>query len=407
MRDMKKTKAELVTEVRALRDRLERVEMELSHSEERLRSLIDLAPLMVWEIDAAGVITLSQGKALEILGFAPRELVGVDARTLFADDPLMIDDIQEMLSGKEMTTTRVIAGRLIESRHIPILDERGEVSRVIGVGIDVTEQREGEVNLRELSERFALSQEIAQLGSWEWDLRKGTQVWSERIYEIFGVAPETFTPGYEAFLDFVHEEDRHLIRASLNRAVTDPDTSFDARYRIVLRDGTIRHVHTRGEVMRVQGERPRRLIGTVQDVTDQVIADAALRKSERRRADLTGRVRDCEARLRSLQHALHAGVLIARGGEISFACDRAAEILGQGSAGLLGARLETLLPAGTDGGALREIDAQMKRRGAGTTEATLRRPDGESRSVLLGGSPVDPDDPGAGVTYAVIDLAAL
>ncbi|MBC8425347.1 PAS domain-containing protein, partial [bacterium] len=282
MSDLRKTKADLVAEVRKLREKAARLETALGQTDARMRSLVDLAPVMIWEYDADGTITLSQGRALEILGFEPGELVGANVRELYVDDSLLSTDIEEILAGKEMTTTRVVAGRLIEGRHTPVFDENGKLERVIGVGIDVTEQREGEVNLRELSDRFSLAQRIARLGSWEWDLQDGRQIWSDETYQIFGVSPETFTPDFDAFLEFVHDEDRHRIRAALNRALADADTSFDAQHRIVLGDGTVRHLRTRGELMRRRGGKARRMIGTCQDVTDQMLADAALQESEHR-----------------------------------------------------------------------------------------------------------------------------
>ena len=282
MSDIRKTKAQLVSEVRELREKFARLESALGQTDARMRSLIDLAPVMVWEIDPDGIITLSQGRALEIIGYAPGELVGTDAKDLFGDEPLLAADIEEILSGKEMTTTRVFAGRLIEARHTPVLDADGKLERVIGVGIDVTEQREGEVNLRELSDRFSLAQRIARLGSWEWDLRDGRQIWSDETYEIFGVSPDSFTPHFDSFLEFVHEEARHRVRAALNRSLADADTSFGVQHRIVLGDGTVRHLQTRGEMLQRQGSKPQRMIGTCQDVTEQVLADAALQESERR-----------------------------------------------------------------------------------------------------------------------------
>ncbi|MBU1675216.1 PAS domain S-box protein, partial [bacterium] len=112
--------------------------------------------------------------------------------------------------------------------------------------------------------------------------RDGHQVWSEENYGIFCVSPLEFTPSFDSFLEFVHVEDRRRFRASLNRALADPDTGFNAKHRIVLRDGTVRHVHTRGEVMRRHGGKPQRVIGTCQDITEQVLADAALQEGERR-----------------------------------------------------------------------------------------------------------------------------
>jgi len=147
---------------------------------------------------------------------------------------------------------------------------------------DEVRRREGEDSVHALSSRLALAQRIARLGCWEWDLVAGAQVWTDEIYTILGVEPDAIAPGFEAYLDFVHPDDRHRFRAAMNRARTDPDTGISLHHRIVTSGGVVRHVHTRGEVMREAGGQVQRMVGTCQDVTDQTLVDAALLESERR-----------------------------------------------------------------------------------------------------------------------------
>jgi PAS domain S-box-containing protein len=147
---------------------------------------------------------------------------------------------------------------------------------------DGTRQREGKDSVDALSSKLALAQRIARLGCWEWDLGTGVQVWTDEIYTILGVESGAFQPSFEACLDHVHPDDRHRFRAAMNRARTDPDTGISLHHRIVTRSGIVRHVHTRGEVVREAGEQVQRMVGTCQDVTDQTLVDTALLESERR-----------------------------------------------------------------------------------------------------------------------------
>jgi PAS domain S-box-containing protein len=129
-----------------------------------------------------------------------------------------------------------------------------------------------EERLRRSERNLAEAQRIAHLGSWEWDLATDTAVRSEETYRIAGVEPGAFRATNEAFLEFVHPDDRARVEAS-ERAAIAGTGRHDVDYRTVRPDGTIRIVHEQGELIRDPAGQPLRFVGTIQDITERVAAD--------------------------------------------------------------------------------------------------------------------------------------
>jgi len=117
--------------------------------------------------------------------------------------------------------------------------------------------------------RLARAQRIANLGNWDWDVQADTLRWSTQIYRIFGVDPDEFEATYEAFLEFVHPDDRDRVSRAVEVALDGRD-SYDLEHRVVRPDGETRIVHEQGEVVRDDDGDPTLMTGTVQDVTDRV-----------------------------------------------------------------------------------------------------------------------------------------
>ncbi len=142
----------------------------------------------------------------------------------------------------------------------------------------VERQRHAETALR-----LAEAQAVAGVGSWELDLDSRVLRWSDEVYRIFGVAPQSFGASFDAFFDFVHPEDRERFMAHQQRAEADGG-ALDVRHRIVRADGSVRHVHERAQRILAAGTRGPRLVGTVQDVTLQAEAEEAARSGHERLA---------------------------------------------------------------------------------------------------------------------------
>ncbi|PKM43103.1 MAG: hypothetical protein CVV05_16295 [Gammaproteobacteria bacterium HGW-Gammaproteobacteria-1] len=123
---------------------------------------------------------------------------------------------------------------------------------------------------------LANAQRIARLGNWDWDIRRGTLHWSDEIYRMFGVEPRGFTPTYEAFLAFVHPDDRPCVEQAVAQAVAR-HAPYAIEHRVVLRDGTEKTVYEQAELIVDAQGTPRHMRGTVQDITEKRRQEEQLR----------------------------------------------------------------------------------------------------------------------------------
>src|SRR4051812_10860283 len=137
-----------------------------------------------------------------------------------------------------------------------------------------TELRESEGKLEE-------AQRIARVGYWERDIRTGLVNWSEQSNRIFGLAPDEGPVPIARYQELVHPEDRPRIMAAVAEALAG-GKRYDVEYRIVRPNGEVRIIHSQGDVTKDESDRPRRMFGTVQDITERKQAERALQESAQR-----------------------------------------------------------------------------------------------------------------------------
>lgn len=125
---------------------------------------------------------------------------------------------------------------------------------------------------------LAEAQRLACLGSFEYDHVEDRLCWSPEMFRIFGLAPKEFAGRASDFFDRVHPEDRERVTRRV-RDVLARRAPFDAEYRIVRRDGSVRHVHARFETRYDARGRARRSVGVVQDITDRALVERALQNA--------------------------------------------------------------------------------------------------------------------------------
>jgi PAS domain S-box-containing protein len=153
--------------------------------------------------------------------------------------------------------------------------------------IDVTARKRGEAEAELARRRLADAQELTHVGSWEWNLETDELVWSDELIAIFGRRPEAIGDAKAgAWMDLVHPDDVAAVQASVDEARGAKHTENE--YRIVRPDGEVRWLLARRRGL--GGPPARRIVGTIQDITD-------------RRAEATRR-RDAEALFaQALEHA--------------------------------------------------------------------------------------------------------
>ena len=134
-------------------------------------------------------------------------------------------------------------------------------------------------SLKESENGLAEAQEIAHLGSWDWDITTNETYWSDEMYRIFGLKPQELKATFDRFFIYVHPDDRDYLTDAVNKALNGEPYSID--YRIILPSGE-RTVHSYGKVIFDEQNVPIRMRGTTQDITERKRVEEALQKSETR-----------------------------------------------------------------------------------------------------------------------------
>lgn len=124
--------------------------------------------------------------------------------------------------------------------------------------------------------QLTAAQAITHIGSWEWDALSNRVQWSDELYRIYGLEPQSCEITFESFLSRVHPEDRTRIQGEVGAALR-AGSPFSYHERIVRPDGSIRELDTVGEVRRDDAGRVAGLIGTCRDVTEERQRDEQLR----------------------------------------------------------------------------------------------------------------------------------
>lgn len=162
-----------------------------------------------------------------------------------------------------------------------------------------------EARLADALLHLEIVQRIARLGSWDADVATDEQRWSEEVFAILGI-PDTVEPGYGVFLDAVHPDDRARLVQAFTDALEGPG-SYSLEHRVQRPDGSTRHVRQE-TVVELEDGRPVRVLGTMQDITDQISLTRNLVETESRRRDLLHRlVRASERERSELAGDLHDG----------------------------------------------------------------------------------------------------
>ncbi len=134
--------------------------------------------------------------------------------------------------------------------------------------------------------RLREAQELAHLGSYDWDIRSDTNLWSDELYRIYGAEPGEFNASYDEFVARIHPDDREKVMA-VHRAAFETHEPYQMVERIVRPDGSVRVLATTGEVVVDEAGNPVRMRGICLDMTDRLEAeqrrDALDRAEERRR----------------------------------------------------------------------------------------------------------------------------
>ena len=174
---------------------------------------------------------------------------------------------------------------ILPDKSIKILHARGEVlfdgyhRKLLGTAQDVTERQHLIEQLQRSDELYKQAQAISHIGNWSYDVEKNSTYWTDEMYRIYGLEPQSLTLSFEEFLNRVHPEDRKLVKSFAEEALK-AKIPFELYHRNLWDDGTTKTLHIRGDVVLNKEGKVIRLLGTAQDVTEQQRTERQLRENQ-------------------------------------------------------------------------------------------------------------------------------
>ncbi|MEH1820681.1 MAG: PAS domain S-box protein [Nostoc sp.] len=195
---------------------------------------------------------------------------------------------QQACQGKEVCSFayRIIRPdnsiRWLWNRSFPIRNEAGEIYRLAGANIDITEQKKLELELSVVKERYQLAIRGIGEGVWDWDIVSDRVIASDRYWEILGYSPPAKNAckfAYEVLREEIHPDDCDLMQLALKGHLED-HLPYEVEFRRRKQSGEYIWCRSRGEAIRDQTGKPIRMVGAIADITERKVMATALQASE-------------------------------------------------------------------------------------------------------------------------------
>jgi PAS domain S-box-containing protein len=267
-----------------------RAEQALRKSEERWRSVFENSAIGVALTDLNGRFLATNHVYQTIVGYTDEELRALRFLDVTHGDYREANWtlITELLEGKrrqfqiEKKYLRKDGSAVWVSNNVSLVPGTERVPQfIMALSEDITQRKRTEEALRRSEAYLAEGQRLAKTGSWAVDPKTEKCIyWSEEMRQIFGLDPQRSNlPDREEFLRLVHPEDRDRFNEEVDKALrTKADVVQD--YRIVLPDGTVKHIHAIGHLVLDETGNIIECVGTDMDVTERKRAEQQLRRSE-------------------------------------------------------------------------------------------------------------------------------
>jgi PAS domain S-box-containing protein len=197
---------------------------------------------------------------------------------------------------------RARPGRVaVAIRFFPLSGRDGQVEHVAAVCTDETATVMANERLQASEDRMRLAQQVARVGTFEWDVRTNERSWTPQLEALYGFRPGELQAGTGALEQRIHPDDRARAQARIQDAF-DTLLPIEEEWRVVWPDGSIHWVAARFQLLRDAAGAPHRMLGANMDITARKASEAARRSAE-------GAVRESEADLRTTLDSIGDGVI--------------------------------------------------------------------------------------------------
>jgi PAS domain S-box-containing protein len=257
------------------------VEEELRKQKAHFEKLFELAPEAIVLRDFENRILRVNREFTNLYGFTPKEALGRNITDLIVPEGQWEESekLREALQrgervDAELTRKRKDGSRLIVSFTAAPVKVEGNTPEIYGIYRDITERKRAEEALKRSEAYLSEGQRLSHTGSWARCVTSGEVYFSQESCRIFGFDPNTKVT-LDMILGRVHPDERPTVQETIQKSIHD-SSDFELNYRIILDDGSIRHLHVLGHPVRKSDGQVTEFIGTHVDVTEQRLARKAL-----------------------------------------------------------------------------------------------------------------------------------
>jgi len=281
---------------------------ELQESEQKYRELVENANSIIvrWSQNGGKILFMNEF-GLKYFGYTQEEIAGrhlvgsivPENESTGRDLTALLDKIISNPQDFEQSINENVRSNgervWISWTNKVMTDGEGKVLEVLSIGSDITERKRAEDALREVTQRLQLATDSGHIGIWDRDIQSGTLLWNDKMFEIYGVSKNSFTPSFDAWQHCLHPEDYDRAMEA-SRAAFLGEQEFIIEYRILLPDGAMKWIRADSRVIRDAGGKPLRMIGINRDISkrkfEEIKSQASLREKEMLLKEIHHRVKN-------------------------------------------------------------------------------------------------------------------
>jgi PAS domain S-box-containing protein len=268
----------------------EQAEDRLEASEKRFRALFEQVGdyCMILDPNTADGIPLiidANDAACAVHGYTREEFIGRPVTDIDDEEGkrLVVERTQRIMSGKpfrvENNHVRKDGTTFPVSVHANRIDIPGEPPLIFTTEYDISERKLAEQKIEDSEERFRLAMETTQDVLWDWDLATDKVYYSPGWAKILG--EEQIPKMFSAWQERIHPDDRPVALKTVQEHLENQTSRWEMEFRLSTKNGSWKWVKGRGHVIRRDKDgQPLRMIGTMTDIHERVMAEQALQENE-------------------------------------------------------------------------------------------------------------------------------
>lgn len=168
--------------------------------------------------------------------------------------------------------------KLLHVRGDVICDEKGNTTKLIGTAQDVTEKQKLIQQLRQSEQLYKQAEKLAKIGNYSWNIATNEIQWTDQLYIIYGLEPQSEKITLDRFVSFVHPDDRQHVKNGI-RDFTN-EKSIDYTFRIITGKNEVKTIRSIAQLLLDSKGNPTQVVGTEQDITENQLLIDNLERSE-------------------------------------------------------------------------------------------------------------------------------